>query len=237
MQQLYTIATKDSVKNILVFALAIGSLFAIAHAFGDEELRAFVYDAGAWGWLVIILAKASTMIFAPLSGGLLYPLAGSLYGFWTGWALVIIGDFIGGTVTFWISRLWGRKITERFLGNDMEFLNKALDLMGSVRGFFIARIMLMSLPEVATYAAGLTRLNYLPFAIIHVTIGLIPSGILTATGSFIIEGNWWGTGLTLGIMSLLGAAATYTFMRFSGVDLFAGTRRKRGIRHAGCTKC
>lgn len=220
MQQLYTILTSDTVKNALLFFIAIGSLFAIAHAIGDDELRGFVEAAGPWGWLVLILAKASTMIFAPLSGGLLYPLAGSLYGFWTGWALVILGDLLGGTVTFWISRIWGRTLTERFLGNDVAFLNKALDLMGSVKGFLIARIMMISLPELATYAAGLTRLNYIPFVLIHVFVGLVPSGILTATGSYIIEGNWWGTGITLGVMSLLGAAATFTFMRFSGIDLF-----------------
>lgn len=226
MERLYALATADTVKNALIFFIAIGSLFAIAHAIGDDELRGFVEDAGPWGWLVLILAKASTMIFAPLSGGLLYPLAGSLYGFWTGWLLVIIGDFIGGTVTFWLSRLWGRTLTERFLGNDVAFLNKALELMGSVKGFLIARIMMISLPELATYAAGLTRISYLPFVAIHVIVGLVPSSILTATGSYIIEGNFWGTGITLGIMSLLGAAATFSFMRFSGVDLFDTAKKE-----------
>jgi uncharacterized membrane protein YdjX (TVP38/TMEM64 family) len=232
MERLYALATTDTVKNALIFFIAIGSLFALAHAIGDDELRSFVEDAGPWGWFVLILAKASTMIFAPLSGSLLYPLAGSLYGFWTGWLLVIIGDFIGGTVTFWIGRLWGRTLTERFLGNDVAFLNKALELTGSVKGFLIARIMMISLPELATYAAGLTRISYLPFAAIHVIVGLFPSGILTATGSYIIEGNFWGTGITLGIMSLLGAAATVTFMRFSGVDLFDSVTEKKTDQRA-----
>ncbi len=221
MNRLYTIATSDTLRNIFFFALALGSLYVIAHAFGDEKLRALVHDAGPWGWLVLIAAKASTMIFAPLSGGLLYPLAGSLYGFWTGWLLVVIGDFIGGTVTFWISRIWGRALTERFLGNDTAFLTRALELMGSLRGFLVARVMMISLPELATYAAGLTKINYIPFVIIHVCVGLIPSSILVATGGYIVEGNWYGTGLTLGAMSLIGAAATYTFMRANGIDLLS----------------
>ena len=204
---------KDTLVNGGILLGTIISLILIVHTVGDDNLRAYVENAGAWGWAALILAKASTMVFAPLSGALLYPLAGTLFGFWPGLLLVLIGDALGGTISFYISRAWGRRLVERMLGDDAGLLNRALSLMGSVRGFVVARALLAPMPELATYAAGLTRIRFLPFLAIHLTIGLIPQALLTGLGSLIIERTHpFVMLLMLGGISIFGAISILGFM-------------------------
>jgi uncharacterized membrane protein YdjX (TVP38/TMEM64 family) len=49
----------------------------------------------------------------------------------------------------------------------------------------------MPAPEVVAYGAGLTRINFIPFFLIYVPIGLIPTMALAGLGSALTLGLWW----------------------------------------------
>ncbi len=221
MLNLRTHIKKETIINGLIVVTTLGFLYILVKALGGDQIHVYVEQAGPWAWLALILAKASTMIFAPLSGGLLYPMAGTLFGFWTGFVLVLIGDAIGGTVSFYISRRWGRTIVDKMLGEDSELVNKALTMMGTVRGFLVARVLMSPVPEVATYAAGLTRLPYLPFIAIHMAVDLLPVALLTGVGALILEeAHPLLIVAALGVTSIIGAGFVAAFMYyFKGTSL------------------
>src|SRR3989344_7202927 len=72
--------------------------------------------------IIFVLLKISTVVIAPLSGTPLYFIAGSLFGNFDGLILSLLGDFLGSTVCFFLSRFYGHKIVETLVGN--RFLEK-----------------------------------------------------------------------------------------------------------------
>lgn len=185
------VSKKQIFINLASLTLILGGLYFVLRYFGLTEVRETVEAAGIWGPLVLIVAKASTIVIAPLGGSPLYPLAGALFGFWQGTAFLLIGDALGGTIAFFLSRALGRKLVERIIGEDQKFLGKALRMMGTVKGFLIARMCFMPLPEVVAYGAGLTRIPFIYFFPIFISIGAIPVALLSALGSALTLNTWW----------------------------------------------
>ena len=62
-------------------------------------------SAGPWAPIVFVAVKTITYVIAPLSGGPLQIMSGTLFGLWEGTALTLLGDTLGGCINFWISRL------------------------------------------------------------------------------------------------------------------------------------
>jgi len=162
---------------ILYFTVDIGSV------------KVWIARAGVWGPLVFILLKVSTIVIAPLSGSPLYPLVGLLFGFWPGFLYVLIGDFIGYSIAFWISRIFGKKIVARFIsGKEEGILAKIIHHASTPKGFFHACLTLFGMPELLCYGAGLTRLSYWRFITTLTPITAIGSALFVFVGSILAPG-------------------------------------------------
>jgi uncharacterized membrane protein YdjX (TVP38/TMEM64 family) len=193
------ITKRQALLSLAGLVVVIGGLYLLLHYFGITQVQQAVESAGVWAPLVFVVAKASTLVIAPLGGSPLYPLGGVLFGFWDGVLYVMLGDLLGGTIAFWISRIFGRSVAERFLGDDRRFLGKALRMMGTPKGFLIARICFSGLQEIAAYGAGLTRLRFVPFIAIHAAVNLLPVMLLVWMGFELTGDNWWSIPIAYGV--------------------------------------
>ncbi len=159
--------TQDGVKSEVSFigaGITILILLALVFFLDIGELQVWIEKAGVWGPLVFILLKISTIVIAPLSGSPLYPLVGLLFGFWPGILYVAIGDFLGYTIAFYISRIFGRNVVLKLISRKEEgLIARIVDHIGETKGFIQACLTFFGLPEVLSYAAGLSRLSYLKF--------------------------------------------------------------------------
>ncbi len=195
----------------LVGILSIGSFFLDLNAFKD-----YIASAGIWAPILYILAKTSTVVFAPLSGTALYVFSVPLFGFWHGILYSFIGDLIGAIITFYISRFFGRPIVSYFAGKkNMEYIENTLVLMATPKGFISMRLAALSMPEIASYAAGLTSINFTFFIIVHMAVSVVPILTISSLGLFFIEEipAWM---ITLGIITAvgvtIGSLAIFAFM-------------------------
>lgn len=191
---------KDHIVSIIVLGLlAVLSFGSIFIDLGS--IRHAIEAAGVWAPLLYILAKISTVVFAPLSGTALYVFSVPLFGFWHGILYSFIGDFFGAVITFYISRLFGRPVVEYFAGKkNMPHIEDALEVMSTTKGFITMRLAAVSMPEIASYAAGLTTLNFWFFITIHMIVDIVPIFVITSPGLFFIEEfpTWV---ITLGVIS------------------------------------
>ncbi len=169
-----SLVPRDVWKNILSLVLVIGGLVILFQYFDIETLRGQIEAAGAIAPVLFVLAKASTIVIAPLGGAPLYPIAGALFGFWKGVALLLAGDVFGGIIAFLLARHFGRPLVEWMLGAERGMIGRALDMMSTTKGYAIARVCFITAPEFASYGAGLTKLAFVPFALIYASIGAIP---------------------------------------------------------------
>ncbi|MDP2703831.1 MAG: VTT domain-containing protein [bacterium] len=185
------VSKRQIIISLVNITIVLGALYLLFRYFGITEVQETIANAGIWAPLVLVLAKASTLVIAPLGGAPLYPLAGALFGFWKAVALLILGDMLGGVIAFYISRIFGRHVVEKLLGEDEKFLARALRMMGTVKGFFITRVCFTPLPEVTAYGAGLTRINFVPFVIVQTGVGVLPVVALAGLGSALTLGTWW----------------------------------------------
>lgn len=172
--------------NFLGAGLTILVLVLLVWLVDVSALRVWVEKAGVWGPLVFILLKISTIVIAPVSGAPLYPLVGLLFGFWPGILYVAIGDFLGYTIAFYISRIFGQKIVFKLLsGKEEGLVARIIDHVGDAKGFFQACLTLFALPEVLSYGAGLSQLKYAKFISILMPFSLTAASILVFFGSIL----------------------------------------------------
>jgi uncharacterized membrane protein YdjX (TVP38/TMEM64 family) len=175
---------KEHIVSIMV--IAVIALLSIGSFFIDlKALQESIAGAGIWAPILYILTKTSTVVFAPLSGTALYVFSVPLFGFWKGVLYSFIGDFIGAVITFYISRFFGRHVVEYFAGKkNMPHIEDTLSLMATPKGFLTMRLAALSMPEIASYAAGLTPINFGFFIVVHMAVDIIPILVMSAPGLF-----------------------------------------------------
>ena len=220
---------RESVRNLLLAGLTLAALFLVVRSWGPEAMQEWVKRAGVWAPVVLVVAKVATIVFAPLSGSILYSLAGAMFGFWEAFALLVLGDAIGGVIAFWISRVFGRTVVEQMLGGESNLLGRVLQRIGTVRGFLITRTIFVTAQDLMAYAAGLSRIAFVPFLIIHVAVGLAPTAALTWFGAILIEKQGFlgvggliaGIGIACGLSAL--AFLWYTGQALAADDTDQGT--------------
>lgn len=182
--------------------------------FDIETVRDSIEKSGLWAPLVLIFAKASTLVIAPLGGAFLYPLAGALFGLWKGAAYLMLGEIIGGSLSFLLSRMLGRKIVDRFFPAQGHIVTKTLRKLDTLKGLLIGRVVLMPYPELFSYIAGLTRARFTPFILIYAGVGVFPVVAGAALGPMLVQASSWQfAGLLFGIGIASAAGLYYWFAR------------------------
>lgn len=205
---------KSSYTTIIGIAVLIGA-FIIASLFIPlDTAQEYVASTGIWAPLVLILLKATTIVAAPLSGSPLYPVAGILFGPWFGILYIVLGDLLGSVISFFISRIYGRRIVNILLDEKSEkYVDAVLTYMEDTRGFIIARIIFAPLPEVVSYASGFTKIPFWRFVWIHNLIGLVPTIALVGFGATVdIVKNPLVLGLVVIVGTVVALGAIYIFL-------------------------
>lgn len=174
--------------GLVGIAVTIGIIAVVSLFIDLKVLQDFVIAAGIWGPLIFILLKASTVIIAPLSGGPLYPIVGLVFGFWPGILYMVIGDFLGYTGAFFISRYFGYPVVRKIIAtNEHGMLAKIVRHVGTTKGFLHMCITCFALPELISYGAGLSKFPYWKFITILMPLSVIASSVLVFSGALLGE--------------------------------------------------
>lgn len=205
---------KDALKNLLFLALTIGFLYFVTVKVGVDNIQETVSAAGIYAPLVVIFLKATTLVIVPLGGAPLYPIAGLLFGFFPGLLVTLIGDIVGSTVAFYISRVFGRSILKFFMSREHHpMIERLITHMGEKKTFVRAKIFFVGFPELFAYAAGLTPISYLFFITVHISIHAVSAALLVAFGDVLVSGNILAiVGVTV-VTSLLAVSGAWYFYR------------------------
>jgi len=179
---------KDIIENFIGLAIVVIVILCAVYFLDFSNIQKIILSAGIFGPLLLILAKASTMVFAPISGSALYPIAGAVFGFGPGLLYIVLGDMLGSGVSFLISRRFGQKIVLKMLSaKNMPTVEKIIKMIETKTGFLFARVCFSPMPEIVSYAAGLTKIPFWRFFIIHNLVGLAPSFILVLGGDLLVS--------------------------------------------------
>ncbi len=161
------------------------------NAVGIENLQQVIRDAGPLAPLLYILIKALTYIFAPLTSGPIQVVAGTLFdSLWLGVFYTLIGEVIGGSISFWVARRLGRPIVVRLVGqkNMRQVDDFYANQMGGWRSLAAARIVLFSVWDFLSYAAGLAKtVSFRAYFLVSVVLGFFPTLFFVWIGNTAVE--------------------------------------------------
>ncbi|MEK7063522.1 MAG: VTT domain-containing protein [Patescibacteria group bacterium] len=202
-------SAKEAFWNLGIIAVTVGVAYIITVTVGLDTLRDKVADAGIFAPLIVILLKATTIVVAPLGGAIIYPISGAVFGFWTGFAYVFLGDLIGSTIAFFISRFFGRSVLNYFTSTSQRpMVDQVLGQLGDKWSFAKARVYFMGFMDLFAYAAGLTRIPYWYYIVVHMAVQVPFIVLYTAFGDVIVSGNWYaiaGIGIGFSVLAIIGA--------------------------------
>lgn len=178
------ISWKALVAGGASFLIIITALTLLIEAVGLERLQALIDEAGPLAPLIYVFIKAVTYIFSPLSSGPIQLSAGILFGLWEGVFYTLIGEVIGGTINFLIARKLGRPVVRRFVGDDgMRQVDQLYHRVGGWRALAYSRLLLFSIYDFMSYAAGLTPLRLRTYILISACVGFVPTFIFVGIGT------------------------------------------------------
>lgn len=182
----------SNLKRILLAFLIVTILY-ITMAFtlqiiGLDNAQLFIKKTGVWAPIVFIALCAISLIIAPLSGSSLFVVGGTLFGKHHAFLLSYIATLIGCSANFWISRKFGRKVAQKFIGkNNLDELDKFINKLKSRRSILSMIIIMPLSQDIISYAIGLTKIKYTYFLIALILSSTIVVAGYIYIGSSLLE--------------------------------------------------
>jgi uncharacterized membrane protein YdjX (TVP38/TMEM64 family) len=175
--------------GVVSFVVVTLILIVVIEQIGVERIQGFVQSAGPLAPLVYIALKAATYVFAPLSAGPVQLVSGTLFGLGWGTLYSLVGEVLGGTISFWIGRKLGRLVVIRFVGHEgMTRVDRFITQLGGWRALAYARLFLFAFYDFISYAAGLTTtITLLQYVLVSSILGAIPTFLFVAAGASLAD--------------------------------------------------
>lgn len=182
---------QPSVRQMLIggvgFLLFLTALTVLINAVGVENIQAAIREAGIFAPLVYIAIKAATYVFAPLTSGPIQVVAGTLFdSVLLGVLYTLAGEVLGGCISFWLARRFGQPMVRRLVGDEnLERVNNVYKhQLGGWVSLAVARIVLFSLWDFLSYAAGLAEsIRFRTYALVSAVFGFFPTFFFVWVGN------------------------------------------------------
>ncbi|NEQ34644.1 MAG: TVP38/TMEM64 family protein [Leptolyngbya sp. SIO4C5] len=196
--------TATEILRFLVIGLLVGLAIWLVNHYGVAQLRAQVDHLGVWAPLGIFLLRFVSVVIPALPGTAYSVLSGGLLGFSQGLLIICIADMLSCSLSFFLSRRYGRTLVRRLVGDRFMQRIDTLSQRHLERNFFLLTGCLMTgFFDFVCYGVGLTKApwqRFMPALVISIAISNPP---IVALGAGLLEGGKWLLGLSLlGIFGL-----------------------------------
>lgn len=180
--------------------------------------KIYLLGLGEWQEVAYFLAVMMEVIVAFIPGWFVYPVGAALFGFSKAVLLVLLGNFVGASLCFWIGHKFGSKLLKKFVSaENLERYEKFMEQKG-FWSIFLLKLNPVTSLDVISYVAGASPLKYWKFSLAN-TLGLIP---LVVFSTYLGEESLKIAPQILGILFLI----TILYILWSLVSLPKSLRNK-----------
>jgi uncharacterized membrane protein YdjX (TVP38/TMEM64 family) len=196
------------VAVLIFYVWQSGLLADIQEMLDQRTIARWVDRAGVWGPLIVVGLMTVAVVASPLPSAPIAIAAGAAYGHTFGTIYVVAGAFLGAMIAFALARWLGRNRIKAWFGQGVE-----RGLLGSQNALtitiFIARLIPFVSFDMISYAAGLSIIKPVRFAI-ATFFGVVPTAFLmTHIGEMAVAGDselaTWAS-VIIGVMVVVGLA-------------------------------
>jgi uncharacterized membrane protein YdjX (TVP38/TMEM64 family) len=129
-----------------------------------------------------LLILQAFLAFIPGQGLMLA--SGYIYGFWMGLLLTWFGLTLGGQISFWLARRYGRPFASRFVSKKVLSRWDRIAARQGV-GFYIVSLFLPIFPNDAMcFVAGLGEISFRRFLVANMLGRFIATAAMTFVGAY-----------------------------------------------------
>ncbi|MBT3408156.1 TVP38/TMEM64 family protein [Candidatus Woesearchaeota archaeon] len=199
---------------ILFILFIVGIVFYFVNfSFNSpQEVRDYINGFGAFGPFIVIALITLEVILAPIPGAIISIGSGAAFGPFYGTLYTYIGNIIGTTIAFFLSRHFGRPLVKRFVKEqklrtyDRFFKDKG------VYGLWFVYIFPVFPTDILSFITGLSNIKFRKFFTI-ISIGYLPNMlILNIFGDSIIKYGFGTSTILIGSFLLLIFVIFYLYM-------------------------
>lgn len=191
-----------------------------------SKFRDYLVDLGPWAafsyvWLVVL-----EVLIAFIPGWFVYPVGAAIFGFFQTTLYVMIANFIGSSISFWIGQRWGKPLLVKFISaKQMAKFEEYMEKNGTW-AIFILKINPITSFDIWNYLAGASSISYWKFTIANL-LGILPLIVFSAA---LGEQSFEVAPQILGIMVLL--TALYVIWYFVNLPhKISEFRKKKGTKN------
>lgn len=142
-----------------------------------ESIKTFVLGFGMYAPIIFIaLFTFAPLIFFP--DGILALAGGLIFGFAWGSVYIILGALCGGTLSFYLARLYGKKMHEKLAHEKLINFQKSVKKHGFVMILLLRLVPLVPF-NIISYSAGFSTIRYRDF-FFATLLGMVPGVLVYA---------------------------------------------------------
>ncbi|HYC80049.1 MAG TPA: VTT domain-containing protein [Candidatus Binatia bacterium] len=154
---------------------------AVFNLFANDasKFRDYLVNLGGWASFTYVWLVMLEVLIAFIPGWFVYPVGAAIFGFLQTVMLVMLANFLGASISFWIGRRWGKPLIEKFIATSS--INKFDSYMerNGTWAIFILKINPITSFDIWNYIAGASRISYWKFSIANL-LGILPLVVFSA---------------------------------------------------------
>lgn len=144
-----------------------------------SQFRDYLVGLGAWAAFTYVWLIVLEVLVAFIPGWFVYPVGAALFGFTQTIILVMIANFIGGSVSFWIGRRWGKPLIQKFIAQKyLNTFDRYMERNGTW-AVFLLKINPVTSFDLWNYAAGASNIKFWRFTVANL-LGILPLVMFSA---------------------------------------------------------
>lgn len=142
-----------------------------------EQVRAYILSFGAWAVAISFLMMVLQSVAAPIPAFFITFANAMVWGWWRGAILSWTSAMAGAALCFFISRVYGRGVAEKFVtGKGLDEVDVFFEKYGK-NAILVARLLPFVPFDPISYAAGLTAMSFRDF-FIATGLGQLPATVV-----------------------------------------------------------
>lgn len=178
------------IVRFVLIVLLVASLIWWINKVGIEQIRANIEQFGIWVPVVLLMLRMVSIVIPALPGTVYSVLAGGLLGFSVGLVVICLADLISCSISFFLSRRYGRKLVQTMVGEKFIDRVDRLSEKHLENNFFLLSGFLMTgFFDFVCYGAGLTKIEWRKFMLALVISILVSNPPIVALGAGVLEGG------------------------------------------------
>ena len=178
------------IVRFTLIVLLVASLIWWVNKVGIEQIRTNIEQFGVWVPIVLLMLRMVSIVIPALPGTVYSVLAGGLLGFSLGVAVICIADLISCSISFFLSRRYGRNLVQTIVGDKFIDRVDRLSEKHLENNFFLLSGFLMTgFFDFVCYGAGLTTIKWQKFMLALVISILVSNPPIVAFGAGVLEGG------------------------------------------------